>query len=45
MTTASRTHETWEIPARTVGEAQMCKLVPHGCTNLRITFLPRAARK
>lgn len=45
MTTASRTHETWEIPARTVGEAQMCKLVPHGCTNLRITYIPRAARK
>ena len=42
MTTASRTHETWEIPARTVGEQHMCKFVPHGCTNLRITLLPRA---
>lgn len=45
MTTASRTHDTWEIPARTVGEQHMCKMVPHGCTNLRITFIPRAARK
>lgn len=45
MTTASRTHDTWEIPARTVGEQHMCRMVPHGCTNLRITFIPRAARK
>lgn len=36
--------EAWEVPLEVEGEAKMCTLVPHGCTNLRITYLPRAAK-
>ena len=36
--------EAFEVPLKVQGEAEMCKMVPHGCTNLRITYLPRAAK-
>lgn len=39
-----KTHESWECPLEVEGEAEMNTLVPHGCTNLRITYLPRAAK-
>lgn len=38
------THESWEVPLQTEGPETMCTMVPHGCTNLRITYLPRAAK-
>lgn len=34
--------EAWEVPVAVEGEAAPVTMVPHGCTNLRITFLPRA---
>ena len=34
--------EAWGSPLKPEGEAFPNTLVPHGCTNLRITFLPRA---
>ena len=37
-----RPQEAWEVPLYVEGEAEYCTLVPHGCTNLRITYLPRA---
>ena len=40
--TGRRTQESWDCPVYVEGEAQLCKLVPHGCTNLRITYIPRA---
>ncbi|MBE6883880.1 MAG: hypothetical protein E7487_04690 [Ruminococcaceae bacterium] len=42
---ATRIFESWENPLKTEGEAAMSTLVPHGCTNLRITYLPRAVKK
>jgi len=39
------THESWEVPVKTEGPEVLCTMVPHGCTNLRITYLPRAAVK
>ncbi len=36
--------ETYEVPVEVEGDTTMCKMVPHGCTNLRITYLPRAAK-
>ena len=42
VNTGSRTHESWQIPAAVEGEEADCILVPHGCTNLRVTYLPRA---
>lgn len=44
MFLSPRMGESWEVPLEVEGEAQMCELVPHGCTNLRITYLPRAAK-
>ena len=37
--------EPWETPVDVTGEAELHTLVPHGCTNLRITYLPRARVK
>lgn len=34
--------EAWEVPVSVEGDAAPVTMVPHGCTNLRITFLPRA---
>ena len=34
--------EAWDVPVSVEGEAAPVTMVPHGCTNLRITFLPRA---
>ena len=42
ITVGHKTQESFAVPLRTVGEEQPCTLVPHGCTNLRITYLPRA---
>ena len=44
MFLSPRMNEPWEVPLEVEGEATMCTLVPHGCTNLRITYLPRAAK-
>ena len=41
MTTGHRTHEIWNCPVQTEGEEQLCTMVPHGCTNLRITYIPK----
>ena len=35
-------YETWGGPLSPTGEAEMCTLVPHGCTNLRVTYIARA---
>lgn len=40
--TGWRTPETFEVPVKVTGEATHCTMVPHGCTNLRITYIPRA---
>ena len=40
--TGMRTPETWEVPMKVQGEEIMSEMVPMGCTNLRITFIPRA---
>ena len=40
--TGDRTPETYEVPVKVTGQEQMCEMVPHGCTNLRITYIPRA---
>lgn len=40
--TGDRTPETYEVPVKVEGSEVMCEMVPHGCTNLRITFIPRA---
>jgi len=40
--TGMRTPETWEVPMQVTGEEVMSEMVPMGCTNLRITFIPRA---
>ena len=37
-----RTQETWDCPVYVEGEEHLCTMVPHGCTNLRITYIPRA---
>lgn len=42
MFLSPRQNEPWEVPLAVEGEAQYTSLVPHGCTNLRITYLPRA---
>lgn len=42
MFLSPRQNEPWEVPLSVEGQAEYCKLVPHGCTNLRITYLPRA---
>lgn len=42
MFLSPRQTEPWGVPLRVEGEAQMATLVPHGCTNLRITYIPRA---
>lgn len=34
--------EATEVPIRVEGDTTPCQMVPHGCTNLRITYLPRA---
>lgn len=34
--------EAWGVPVAVEGEAEYVGMVPHGCTNLRITCLPRA---
>jgi len=41
-TTGHHTYDCWQTPVDVVGEAESCTMVPHGCTNLRITLLPRA---
>ncbi|MBE6885197.1 MAG: hypothetical protein E7487_11440 [Ruminococcaceae bacterium] len=41
---APRTYESWGGTAKVSGPPELCTLVPHGCTNLRITYLPRAAK-
>jgi len=41
---APKTYEFWRSPLEIDGEPTMNTLVPHGCTNLRITYLPRAAK-
>lgn len=43
MFLSPRMGEAWEVPVDVEGEAEYCTMVPHGCTNLRITYLPRAA--
>ena len=35
------THETFEVPLKPVSGELYTTMVPHGCTNLRITYLPR----
>ena len=40
-----RTFDAWESPVRVTGDTVSCTMVPHGCTNLRITYLPRATKK
>ena len=40
--TGMRTPETWEVPMKVQGDEVMSEMVPMGCTNLRITFIPRA---
>lgn len=42
---AARTYEPWESTVRTNREAEPVELVPYGCTNLRITYFPRAESK
>ncbi|MBE6885196.1 MAG: hypothetical protein E7487_11435, partial [Ruminococcaceae bacterium] len=41
---AVKTFDSWGGPLEVDGETEMNTLVPHGCTNLRITYLPRAAK-
>lgn len=41
-TTGWRTQESWDVPVAVQGEEMMCEMVPMGCTNLRITYIPRA---
>ena len=43
MFISPRLNEPWKYLLEVEGEAKMCTLIPHGCTNLRITYLPRAA--
>ena len=40
--TGRRTQESWDCPVYVEGEEHLCRMVPHGCTNLRITYIPRA---
>ena len=42
---ATRLIDPWEATLEADGEAMLCTLVPHGCTNLRITypFAPKVA--
>ena len=35
-------YETWGGPLSPTGDAEYCTLVPHGCTNLRVTYIARA---
>lgn len=42
ITVGHRTQESFEVPLRTEGEAHLCTMVPYGCTNLRISYVPRA---
>ncbi|MBE6999633.1 MAG: hypothetical protein E7428_05565 [Ruminococcaceae bacterium] len=42
MFLSPRMGEAWEVPLDVEGNAEYCTMVPHGCTNLRITYLPRA---
>ena len=42
VASGDRTLETWEVPVKVTGTEELCEMVPHGCTNLRITFIPRA---
>lgn len=44
ISVGGHTHESFGVPLKTVGEETPCTMVPHGCTNLRITYLPRAAK-
>lgn len=41
---ASRLIEPWEAVQEAEGDPVMCTLVPHGCTNLRITYFSRLAK-
>ena len=40
-----RTHEVFGATLDTEGEEDYVSMVPYGCTNLRITYLPRATPK
>ena len=42
--TGSRTQDSWDSPVYIEGPEHLCTMVPHGCTNLRITYLPRAGK-
>ena len=44
INTGKKTHESWAVPVSIEGEEHLCTMVPHGCTNLRITYLPRAKK-
>lgn len=44
MFLSTRMIEPWEAALEVGGEAKMCTMVPHGCTNLRVTYLPRALK-
>lgn len=39
---AAKTYEAWDCPLDAQDDAIIHELVPYGCTNLRITFFPRA---
>ena len=41
-TTGWRTQESWEVPVKVKGQEIMSEMIPMGCTNLRITYIPRA---
>ena len=45
MFLSPKMNEVFEAPISVEGEETYCEMVPHGCTNLRITYLPRAAVK
>ena len=42
MFLSQKMNEAIEVPIRVEGNMTLCKMVPYGCTNLRITYLPRA---
>ena len=40
-----RMHETYGAPIPVEGEEKYFRMIPYGCTNLRITYIPRAKGK
>ena len=40
-----RMHETYGAPVPVVGEEKTFRMIPYGCTNVRITYIPRAKTK